>query len=336
MPRTLVAGGGRTREPTVTGCPRWGRARDPARDRARDTSERSSRSRRRAESEPARQVVGRGMVIGRRMTGALAAAVITTVCACSAQSAGTRDTAGASTAGTPADTAGTVLPVPGDTVPGDTGQPTSTSTSAIAVLTTLPIKGRAPMTGYSRAQFGPAWTDNNDDPGGHNGCDTRNDILRRDLTDVALKPGSNGCTVATGDLRDPYTAKSIAFTRSSTTSTAVQIDHVVALGDAWQTGSQQWSLARRVDLGNDRLNLLAVDGPSNESKGDADAASWLPPNKSYRCAYVARQVAVKAKYGLWVTHAEHDAIARVLGSCIGQAVPVEAGGPSRATSHGTS
>jgi len=151
--------------------------------------------------------------------------------------------------------------------------------------------------------------------GGHNGCDTRNDILRRDLTSITLKPGSNGCTVLTGTLSDPYTGTTIQFVRGEGTSTAVQIDHLVALSDAWQTGAQQLSAQQRTDFANDPLNLQAVDGPTNESKGDGDAATWLPPNKAYRCTYVTRQVQVKAKYGLWVTSAERDAIVKMLGSC---------------------
>lgn len=201
------------------------------------------------------------------------------------------------------------------------------SRPAVAVLATLTLKGRAPQTGYSREQFGQAWTDDNGDPGGHNGCDTRNDVLRRDLTDVTIKPGSNGCAVLTGTLHDPYTDTTIRFVRGASTSEALQIDHVVALSDAWQTGAQSWSREKLVDLANDPLNLLAVDGSSNESKGAGDAATWLPPNKSYRCAYVARQVAVKARYGLWVTTAEHAAIARVLSSCPHQVAPTESGAP---------
>jgi hypothetical protein len=200
-----------------------------------------------------------------------------------------------------------------------------TTRSAASVLATLPVKGRAPKTGYSRAQFGSAWTDDTSAPGGHNGCDTRNDILRRDLVAVVLKPGSNGCAVASGVLLDPYTGHRIAFVRGARTSAAVQIDHVVALSNAWQSGAQQWARSTRVELANDPLNLLAVDGPANEAKGDANAASWLPPNKAYRCAYVARQVAVKARYRLAVTSSERDAIARVLATCPGQPVPGEAG-----------
>ena len=194
-------------------------------------------------------------------------------------------------------------------------------------MATLPVKGRAPLTGYGRAQFGPAWTDDVTVADGHNGCDTRNDILRRDLTDIVIKPGTHGCTVASGVLHDPYTNTVITFTRGENTSTAVQIDHVVALGDAWQTGAQQLSLAVRTNMANDPLELLAVSGPTNEQKGDADAASWLPPNNAFRCSYVAIQVAVKIRYHLWVTPAEHDAEERVLAACPTQPLPT--GGPPR-------
>ena len=190
--------------------------------------------------------------------------------------------------------------------------------SALGQLGTLAVKGRAPKTGYSREQFGPAWTDDSTAPDGHNGCDTRNDILRRDLVDLTLKPGTHGCVVLTGTLKDPYRDATIAFVRGVSTSSAVQIDHVVALGDAWQTGARYWDAATRRAFANDPRNLLAVDQHSNAQKQDADAASWLPQNKAYRCAYVARQVAVKARYGLWVTPPEHDAIARILGGCPGQ------------------
>jgi hypothetical protein len=191
------------------------------------------------------------------------------------------------------------------------------------VLDTLPVKGRAPKTGYSREQFGPAWSDDVNVPYGHNGCDTRNDILRRDLTDITLEPDTAGCVVAKGKLADPYAAMLITFVRGVDTSSAVQIDHVVALSDAWQKGAQKLTRERRTDFANDPLNLLAVDGPANEQKGDGDAATWLPPNKSYRCAYVARQIAVKRKYRLWVTGAEQAAMQRVLARCPVWRIPTE-------------
>lgn len=196
---------------------------------------------------------------------------------------------------------------------------TTMATPSSAVLTqlaALPVKGRAPKTGYTRAQFDQPWTDDNNADGGHNGCDTRNDVLRRDLTDLVIKPGSSGCSVLSGTLHDPYTATTIAFTRGADTSSRVQIDHVVALSDAWQTGAQQLTAAQRVDLANDLRNLQAVDGPTNQAKSDSDAASWLPPNKSYRCIYVTRQIQVKTMYHLWVTAAEKAAMQQQLTRCL--------------------
>ncbi|WP_068274211.1 GmrSD restriction endonuclease domain-containing protein [Aldersonia kunmingensis] len=198
-------------------------------------------------------------------------------------------------------------------VPAPVGDPAVDAT--LAKLATLPIKGRAPKTGYERDQFGQIWTDDVTVPGGHNGCDTRNDILRRDLTATTLKPGTNDCVVLSGTLPDPYTGAAIPFQRGQGTSDDVQIDHIVALSNAWQTGAQQLDFATRQNLANDPLNLQATDGPTNQQKSDGDAATWLPPNKSYRCSYVTRQVDVKAAYGLWVTQPEHDAIARVLSDC---------------------
>ncbi|OBJ24840.1 deoxyribonuclease [Mycobacterium colombiense] len=189
------------------------------------------------------------------------------------------------------------------------------ASAASAKLATLPVKGRAPKTGYDRSLFGQAWTDDVTVAYGHNGCDTRNDILRRDLVTVEIKPDSNGCTVLSGALHDPYTDNTVEFHRGQGTSSQVQIDHLVALSDAWQKGAQKWDAGTRRNFANDPINLQATTGSINEQKGDADTATWLPPNKSYRCTYVSRIVDVKATYGLWVTQAEHDAIARILTNC---------------------
>jgi hypothetical protein len=186
--------------------------------------------------------------------------------------------------------------------------------AAAAALAGLAVKGRAPMTGYSRARFGPAWFDED-----HNGCDTRNDILRRDLSHEVLRAG--GCLVQSGTFTEPYSGRPMSFERGAATSGLVQIDHVVALGDAWQTGAQQMSAATRQAYANDPLVLLAVSGVLNDRKGDADAASWLPPNKAFRCTYVARQIAIKARYRLWVTPAEKSAMAGTLATCPGQRLP---------------
>ncbi len=167
------------------------------------------------------------------------------------------------------------------------------------------------MTGYDRDRFGQAWLDAD-----RNGCDTRNDILRRDLEQQTIKAGTNGCVVLSGVLDDPYTRMRIDFVRGD--SYSVDIDHVVALGNAWASGAWRFDIRTRAALANDPLNLLAVDAGANRSKSDANAASWLPPNKSYRCAYVARQIAVKAKYRLAVTAAEQAQLARQLTTCPGQ------------------
>ena len=182
---------------------------------------------------------------------------------------------------------------------------------AIDTLNMLAVKGRAPRTDYSRDQFGGGWET-------VRGCSTRNIILHRDLEKSAV---SQECDVTSGTLNDPYTGEIIEFKRGVSSSSEVQVDHVVALGNAWQTGAQQLSYAQRVALANDPLELLAVDGPANQQKSDGDAATWLPANKSFRCQYVARQIAVKKKYDLWVTAPEKDAIVRILSQCDGQPLP---------------
>ncbi|MEY8016186.1 GmrSD restriction endonuclease domain-containing protein [Mycobacterium servetii] len=181
--------------------------------------------------------------------------------------------------------------------------------AAAAELATLAIKGRAPKTGYDRGLFGDAWTDDVTVTGGHNGCDTRDDILARDLADIVR---NGDCTVISGVLHDPYSGTTVEFRRGRGTSSLVPVDHVVALLDAWQKGAQQWDAVKRRNFANDPINLQATTRAMNEQKGAGDAATWLPPNKSYRCTYVTRIVDVKAAYGLWVTQAEHDAIARTL------------------------
>ena len=147
------------------------------------------------------------------------------------------------------------------------------------------------------------------------------DVLDRDLTDTTYRAGTRDCVVLSGTLDDPYTGKTIRFVRGEHTSNEVQIDHVVALSDAWQKGAQQLSLETRTLFANDTRNLLAVDGPTNQQKGDGDAATWLPPNQGFRCEYVARQISVKHTYGLWVTQGEHDAMTRLFEGCPDQPSP---------------
>ncbi|MFE5596922.1 HNH endonuclease family protein [Streptomyces sp. NPDC056549] len=204
---------------------------------------------------------------------------------------------------------------PGTDGPGDGGgaggRPAARGT-ALAAVDTLTVKGRAPKTGYEREEFGRAWVDVDG-----NGCGTRDDILKRDLTGVRFTDGH--CKVASGTLTDdPYTGTTVRYVRGRS---KVDIDHVVALSDAWQKGAQKWDGETRRRFANDPLNLLAVDAATNRRKSDGDAATWLPPNGAYRCTYVARQIAVKKKYGVWVTAGEQDAMKRVLGACPQQKLP---------------
>ncbi len=206
---------------------------------------------------------------------------------------------------------------PGPAEESQPGLPTSPGPdTALGALSTLRVRGRAAMTGYSREAFGPGWLDAN-----RNGCDERNDTLTRDLQDRTEK----NCRVLTGTLLDPYTAREISYAYGD--GTLIDIDHVVSLGNAWVSGAAAWPIRRRAALATDPLNLLAVDASANRQKGDGDAATWLPPHKAFRCSYVARQVAVKAKFGLSVTAAERDAITRVLRACPDEAVPADSGAP---------
>ncbi|WP_240929798.1 HNH endonuclease family protein [Streptomyces coryli] len=199
--------------------------------------------------------------------------------------------------------------------------PTATAApgSALQAAEGLTAKGRAPKTGYDRDRFGSPWADTDS-----NGCPTRDDILRRDLTDTATR---DDCEVSEGTLaKDPYSGQRVVFERGGPSE--VDIDHIVALSDAWQKGAHRWPAAKRIAFANDPLNLLAVGASPNRSKGDGDAATWLPP-KAFRCTYVARQVAVKKKYELWATKAEKQAITRVLGGCPDERLP-GGGNPTKA------
>ena len=185
----------------------------------------------------------------------------------------------------------------------------NTTFNAIQEVEKLEVKGRAPKTGYSRSAFGPQWSDVD-----RNGCDTRNDILKRDLTSIVFREKTRDCVVEKGVLSDPFSGQIIEFQRGEKTSSLIQIDHVVSLSNAWQTGIFQMSPWVRTNFANDPLNLLAVKGSLNSQKGDGDAATWLPPNKLFRCAYVSRQIQVKIKYGLWLTKPEKEAMLRILQS----------------------
>lgn len=163
---------------------------------------------------------------------------------------------------------------------------------------------------YRREEFGPAWADTD-----RNGCDTRNDILGRDLKNPVFKAKTHHCVVLSGTLNDPYTGETIEFRRGKNTSQEVQIDHVVALADAWRSGAYRWTARERAEFANDTENLLAVDGPQNVAKGASDISEWVPPNSSFRCAYAKQQILVKSKWKLSVSAAEKRAFGQILRRC---------------------
>ena len=179
------------------------------------------------------------------------------------------------------------------------------STLASDVLESLAVRAKDYSEQYYRKLFYDTWSIT------ASGCNMREAILKRDLEDTVL----NGCKVQSGTLEDPYTGQTINFTRGQETSEAVQIDHVVALSNAWSTGAYALDSETRYELSQDPLNLIAVDGQANQDKSDQDASTWLPSNEKFQCQYVARQISVKAKYHLWVTPAEKSSMQRVLASC---------------------
>lgn len=187
-------------------------------------------------------------------------------------------------------------------LPGLAAIPQDQRPAAVALIETVTTAVRGPKTGYDRScspghgcVFGPAWTDDTTNLLGHNGCDTRNDILHRDGTDIATKPGS-ACVVISALIDDPYTGTTLTFAKSA--AVKVQIDHVIPLSYAYQMGAAFWASQQRIAFANDPLNLLAVDGSTNAQKSDSGPASWLPPNKVVRCAYVTRIAQIALKYGL--------------------------------------
>lgn len=179
-----------------------------------------------------------------------------------------------------------------------------TAEKAIDILEKLEVKGRAPKTGYSREKFYDGWPT-------VDGCSLRQRIIKREFGDSAVLMG---CNVVAGEFDEPYTGEHRVYQTKEEVS-SIQIDHVVALSDAWQKGAQYMDYETRNAMATDSLNLLAVDGDANKQKSDGDAATWLPKNKKFRCQYVARQISVKYKYSLWVTQAEKEAMDRILTNC---------------------
>lgn len=177
---------------------------------------------------------------------------------------------------------------------------------ASEMLAKLEVKGRAPKTGYKRTEFYNGWPD-------IDGCNLRQRILKRDFGETAVT--DEKCNVVAGKFYEPYTGEVMEFHTRKEISKGVQIDHVVALSDAWQKGAQYKTSEVRYQIATDPLNLIAVQAAANQQKSDGDAATWLPHNKSFRCQYVARQISVKFKYSLWVTEAEKEAMSQILETC---------------------
>ena len=186
--------------------------------------------------------------------------------------------------------------------------------SALAKLAELPVKEKESGEDYERSLFSSSWASWRD-------CNVRQKILNRDLTNITL--ADNDCTVTSGTLIDPYSGKTLELTTKSAVSSKVQIDHVVALSNAWQTGAKYLTKEERKALANDDLELIAVSSKDNQEKSDGDASEWLPENKSFQCSYVARQIAVKLKYRLWITPTEKSAMTEVLLTCPSEPLPAK-------------
>jgi hypothetical protein len=187
--------------------------------------------------------------------------------------------------------------------------------AARSVLAGLPVAPKAGLTGYDRScgsgagcVFGPAWADVD-----HNGCDTRNDVLHRDLTGIQVRAGTHDCVVVAGTLADPYTGTTVPFTKAQ--ADRVQIDHVVPLAAAWVQGARSWTAAQREAFANDPGNLITTESGPNEAKGDSTADEWLPADTGFGCAYARVIVTVKQRYALSVTAAEAASLQRLLGAC---------------------
>jgi hypothetical protein len=209
-----------------------------------------------------------------------------------------------------------------DRVPGaesPTQGPAIPADPSLAAVRTVDVRPDVP--GYDRGcgagegcVFGPSWTDDHAGVDGHDGCDTRNNVLQRQLHDLRFRPGTHDCVVVAGTLDDPYTGRVLTFAKAE--ASKVQIDHLFPLALAWDMGASTWTRERRVDFANDvALNLLAVDGGANASKGDRGPGEWMPIARGFRCEYVERFVRVAVAYDLAITTADADSVRHTLGTC---------------------
>lgn len=176
------------------------------------------------------------------------------------------------------------------------------------ILASLQPQSTSRIPDYDRDLFGTSWFDVDG-----NLCDTRNDVLQRDMRDIHL--AADQCKVMSGVLDDPYTGSAISFERGEQTSQAVQIDHIIPLSYAWKHGAWSWDDSARLAFANDPANLLAVDGPTNNGKGGKGPARWMPPNESYRCVYATKFVTVAATYELQISEDDRQSLAATIASC---------------------
>lgn len=167
---------------------------------------------------------------------------------------------------------------------------------------------------YVRDAFGSPWTDID-----HNGCNQRDDVLLRDArpgTMTVQRQGRCDHDVLAGTWVDPYTGRTLVFTdlKDLSQAQAIQIDHIVPLAEAWVSGADTWNPERRLAYANALFDLLAVDGPTNASKGASDPAAWRP-RKGYQCQYAIRWIAIKQHWSLAVDPSEVRALKEMLGFC---------------------
>ncbi|MGY1804097.1 HNH endonuclease family protein [Blastococcus sp. SYSU D00922] len=198
---------------------------------------------------------------------------------------------------------------------GDVPAGTLDPAAAATALAALPVADKGTLDGYERGcgdgegcVFGPAWSDVD-----RNGCDQRNDVLHRDLTEVEVREGTQDCVVVAGRLDDPYTGEVVRFEKA--TAAEVPIDHVVPLAAAWVQGAAAWTDDQREAFANDLANLMATTRSENSAKGDSTADEWVPSDPAYGCSYATVVVTVKSTYALSVTPAEADALESLLATC---------------------
>ncbi|MFD4134812.1 HNH endonuclease family protein [Streptomyces goshikiensis] len=180
--------------------------------------------------------------------------------------------------------------------------PTPISASAArAYLATVTPKAEGSTSGYSRTLF-PHWSTVS------GACNTRETVLKRDGVNVVQ---DSSCAAVSGSWYSEYDDA------TWTVATDLDIDHVVPLAEAWRSGANSWTTAKRQQLANDltRPQLIAVTDNVNQAKGDQDPGTWLPSRTAYRCTYARMWVEVKQYYALSMDSREKTALVGILNGC---------------------